>query len=280
MSFNPNDNLPQDASQLKPLKGIVVGVKDPLKLCRVQCKIEGLHEPADVKSAYWFKPKSRGVSGRVDYGTFQVPELYSIVKISFPDNNLLNGEYEANADDTTDNTQTRLFDEDYPKSEGTCDATGSWTRTNKEQQYEEHLHSSGYYTQVDKEGNLHVWVPKSVIVHIGENLFIKMDKNLGIQVGESTGITTAQATGIKTGTSMELLANVGTWEAQGGLDLNTGVVFGTADAIKSSMEDPIKKVDDRNKDMKELQKQILEAGKAAIESIKTMSEGLKGTRSE
>lgn len=281
MAFNANDNIPSVDQRNEPLIGIVINNKDPLQLRRVQVKIEGLLEGANTSNTPWFKPEPSGICGRTDYGTFdEVPEINSTVQIKLQNGNLRSGTYSANPDTSVDSSQTRLFGEDYPSTSGKCDAKGTWERKNKEQGYEEKLHQSGFYTQIDKGGNLHVFVPGNVYIHVKGGVTVQVDKDFFMKVLGTLGLHGVEDSGISTGANMEILAEKNITVESSFTDINTGVTFGVKESTSLSVEELIpSKVDERHKEVTELQKVVLESGELAKESIETHSKSLLGTRS-
>lgn len=284
MAFHPNDNISgvNVNQRNQPLIGIVVNNRDPLQLRRVQVKIEGLLETTDEKSLPWFKPQPSGIGSRSDYGNFdEIPEINSTVQIILRNGDLRDGMYSAIPDTSVDASQLRLFGEDYPNTSGTCDSKGTWYRKNKTKGYEEHLHQSGFYTRVDKEGNLHIHVPGNVYVHIKGRTTIQVDKDLFLKVLKTLGLRGEQNAGISAGSNAEILAkNQITVQSESDsiIDLNTGTTFGVSNAVNSSMTEIENTVDSRVTEVTALQKVILESGELASESLQVHKDSLIGTR--
>lgn len=286
MAFNPNDNSSKVDQRNKPLIGVVVNNQDPLQLRRVQLKIEGLLETDDEKSLPWFRPETSGAASRTDYGTFdEIPEVNSTVSIKIQDGDLRSGTYSAMPDTTVDASQIRLFGEDYPATGGECDSKGTWDRKNKAQGYEEHLHQSGFYTQVDNKGNLHVYVPSSVYIHIKGSVAIKVDENVFMKVLKMFGIRAEKNSGISCGENIEVVAKDRILlESETGslVDFNLGeLLFDIQKATNEAVEDKEsipKRVDERWKDVRELQQAVLKSGEVSDEAIKAHKKSLLGTR--
>lgn len=282
MAFNANENTPSVNQRNQSLIGIVVNNQDPLQLRRVQVKIEGLLEGDDEKSLPWFKPKPSGLGSRSDYGIFdEVPEVNSTVQVELRNGDLRDGMYSALSDTSVDASQIRLFGEDYPNTSGRCDSKGTWDRKNKTKGYEEHLHQSGFYTQVDKDGNLHVYIPGNVYIHVKGGASVQVDKDFFLKALKILGIRGDQNAGISAGSNLELLANKQITvqsESDSTIDLNSGIVFGIKDSVNDGVSVISDRVDSRATEVKELQKVILDSGKLASESIETHRKSLLGTR--
>lgn len=277
MGFNANDNMPTSSSQLKNVRGVVVDNKDPLKLRRVRCKVQGIIEGSDVAALPWCKPVE-GNGGRVDFGDFSVPDVNSIVEISFPDNDKYNPYYKSMSDDCTHTSLQRLFGESYPNSYGRLDESGTWQRINKEQLYAEFFHAAGLHIKTDSNGNLHLFVPKNLIIHVGDNFCLNATNQIGLVCGKDFGISSGEDVGIKAASTFEVVATEGTIETPTDLHLNCGVEFGTADSTKTLVNTQMATVKTNQGTVKALQSQIKKAGAAAKSAITSIASGLLGTR--
>lgn len=281
--FNPNDNTRPVDQRAKPLIGIVINNQDPLQLRRVQVKIEGLLEGVDTKTAPWFRPEASGLGSRSDYGTFdEVPEVNSPVQVTLTGGDLRSGTYKACHDTSVDSSMIRLFGEDYPATSGTCDAKGTFSRKNKKRGYTEEMHQSGFYTQVDKAGNLHVYVPGNIFVHVKGGVALQVDKDFLLKCLGMLGLISDGDAGISAGGNLEVLAGKDISidsESSGRIDTGLGVRFGVKDKTNSGASNAASTVDTRHAEVKELQDAVLLSGEVAKDSIEVHSNSLLGTRS-
>lgn len=280
MTFSPNDSANYVDQTNKPLIGVVVDNNDPLKLRRVKCKVQGLIETDNDEALPWFRPKTTGAGSRADYGNFdEIPEINTTVEIAIPDGDVNNGVYSAMPDTSVDASQIRLFGGDYPNTYGTCDSSGTFTRTNKKKGFTEKLHKSGFYTKTDKDGNLHIHIPGNVYLHIKGNMAIQVDKNLFVKVLEMLGLASDKNAGISSSQNLELLAGSNAAVTAGGnTDINGGVTFGVKDAVEATVPDAIKEKDKDHAKIKEEQKIALKSGELANSTISDYKKALQGTR--
>lgn len=281
--FHPNDNAKPVDQRDKPLIGIVINNQDPLQLRRVQVKIEGLMEGVDKNSAPWFRPEASGLGSRSDYGTFdEVPEVNSPVQVTLLDGDLRSGTYKACHDTSVDSSMLRMFGEDYPATSGKCDAKGTFTRKNKKRGYQESMHQSGFYSQVDKEGNLHIYVPGNIFVHVKGGIAMQVDKDFLMKCLGMLGLRSEGDAGISGGGNLEILAGKDISidsESGGRIDSGLDVRFGVKDKAIAGAESGASKVDARQSEVKALQDAVLLSGEVAKDSIEVHANSLLGTRS-
>lgn len=282
MAFNANDNTPEVNQRKDPLIGVVVNNRDPLQLRRVQVKIEGLLEGDNENIMPWYRPETSGIGSRSDYGVFdEVPEINSTVQVTLRNGDLRDGTYKAMPDTSVDASQLRLFGEDYPNTSGQCDPKGTWSRKNKKKGYEEHLHQSGFYNMVDKDGNLHIYIPGNVFIHVKGSTSVQVDKDFLIKALKVLGLRGEENAGISAGSNLELLAQnqiTVQSESDSTIDLNTGISFGVKDTVNEVDSSVKEKVDTRFNEVKELQQIVLKSGEVASEAIEAHKSSLLGTR--
>lgn len=279
--FNPNDHLPSVDHRKGPLIGIVINNKDPLQLRRVQVKIEGLLEGSDTSNTPWFSPETSGLGSRTDYGTFDaVPEVNTAVEVTLVNGDLRSGKYKACQDMSVDSSQLRLFGEDYPSTSGHCDSNGTFHRKNKRKGYEEDMHQSGIYCQKDSGGNLHVYIPGNVFIHIAGGVAMQVDKDLFAKCLGMLGLVATKDAGIA-GNNVEVLSQEGMTlqsETNAIIDMNMGVTYGVKPAAESGVSSSTSKVDARHAEVKELQQAVLLSGEVAKDALEVHSGSLLGTR--
>lgn len=280
--FHPNENLSTVDHRKGPLIGIVINNKDPLQLRRVQVKIEGVLEGSDATNTPWFSPEPSGLGSRTDYGVFDaVPEINTAVEITLVNGDLRSGKYKACQDMSVDSSQLRLFGEDYPATSGHCDAKGTFHRKNTHKGYEEDMHQSGVYCQKDAGGNLHVYIPGNIFIHVKGGMALQVDKDLFAKCLGMLGLTAVKDAGIA-GNNVEVLSQEGISlqsESDAFIESNTGVKFGVKDAAESGVSSAIAKVDTRHAEVKELQQAVLLSGEVAKDALDVHSGSLLGTRS-
>jgi hypothetical protein len=166
---------PQKVDNLKkPQKGKVVYNLDPLKLGRIKCYVRGIYEDSDHTKLPWAFPKNpTGLGGKPDCSSFCVPEIDSEVTIVFPfgDENtpFYDGYWQSKL-----TTQSSLFSKDYPNTYGWVDSVIEWFRINKIEPSLEFFRSTlGDLIRIDKDGNLLINVPASLIINVGDSFRVK-----------------------------------------------------------------------------------------------------------
>lgn len=281
MSFQPDVNLPKEINQLnQPYKGVVVNNKDPLQLRRVQVKVEGIIEGSDIKNLPWAAPAGGQSSGRrADLGSFNVPELYSVVKITFPNGDVYTPEYSDYTDELIDGQVQKLFAEDYPSTKGNIESDGSWDRQNLKQGYKEYNHSSGFYYQVDKSGNLMVNIPGNLVIKINGQLCVSVSDLISMFASNNIGLTSGKEFGIDVNggnfgvKASKVISLQGTH-----VHLMDGVTFGTASSAKSVLDKAVEKITQRLSKINELKTLIKTKGTAAKQAVKDYANGLLGNK--
>lgn len=280
MPFDPNLNIPEKIDQLgKPLKGVVVNNKDPLGLRRVKVKVEGLLETDNIDNLPWASPSSGQSSGRrANLGSFNVPELYSCVQVTFPNNDIYTPEYSDWNDELVDSKIANLFNEDYPKTKGNIEEDGSWARENIKQRYKEYYHSSGFYYKVDSQGNVVINIPKNLTININGQCNIKVEDILSILTNNNLAINSKGEIGIK-GISTVGLESQNELSIQGShIHLNDGVTYSTASSGESVLNSAVKALTSALSELSSLRDTIVQKGKVAKQAIIDYSNDLLGTR--
>ena len=139
-----------------------------------KCYVRGIYEDADYNNLPWAFPKNpTGLGGKPDCSSFCVPEVDSEVTIVFPfgDENtpFYDGYWQSKL-----TTQSSLFSKDYPNSYGWVDSVIEFFRVNKIEPSLEFFRSTlGDLIRLDKDGNLLINIPASIIINVGNSLRIK-----------------------------------------------------------------------------------------------------------
>lgn len=264
--------LKKDNIYLYPQKGVVVDNSDPKKLGRIKCTIKNRWEETNTSKLPWVYPlRSFFLGGSPDTSMFSVPEVDTELQIVFPFEDEYTPFYVGLWPNV--NTSSPAFEEDYPETYGFVDSTPQWFRINKKGLFAEYFNSLDNLIHIDKEGNLWINLPKSLIINIGENLNIKMGKNLAIKVGggsilnasagisvqtggnhciEAGGNVTSKAGGIaeiKSSSSTGINSS-GVVAIEGsGIDFNSGVVLGAVDGDVGSLNDLISDLEAKMADL-------------------------------
>lgn len=275
MAYDPNAHL-KEQNMLVPQKGIVIDNKDPQMLRRVRVKIQGILE-GNVNTLPWISPKGGSLLGnRCDSGEFVVPELYSCVLVSFPNNDIYNAVYEAAIDDMTDTTLQQVFAEDYPNTRGDIDSSGTINKVNKVKKTKEFLHASGVYTRIDKEGNFHIYLPSNLIIHAGKDILIKgstfgvsVSSNIGLKAGGNIGLKAGGTAGLEGGGAVSLEGS--------NVQLNSGVTFSTADDVASKVDSQVGTFSEYKDILTRLKDAALEKGQAVKSSLMATLKAMTGT---
>lgn len=292
------EHLRKENIFLFPQKGVVVDNEDPKQLGRIKCTIANRWEESDPNKLPWVYPLvPTWFGGRADMGSLNVPEVDTEITIEFPFEDEYSPFYTGywlNA-----NTKCPLFEEDYPETWGWIDSTPQWVRLNKKQPYSEYYNSLQDLVYFDKDGNLFINVPKSIVLQIGENYHLQVGKNSAIKVGggsilnasagisvqtggnhciESGGNVSSKSGGVtefKSGSSAAINAS-GILALEGAtIDFNSGIMLGAVDgdagSLDSLIDDLSSKVEELNSrlsDLKSLADSIKAAGDAAKTAIK------------
>ena len=143
------------------------------------------------------------------------------------------------------------------------------------------MHQSGVYCQKDASGNLHVYIPGNIFIHVKGGMALQVDKDLFAKCLGMLGLTAVKDAGIA-GNNVEVLSQEGISlqsESDAFIESNTGVKFGVKDAAESGVSSAIAKVDTRHAEVKELQQAVLLSGEVAKDALDVHSGSLLGTRS-
>lgn len=279
MTFQPDVNMPDEINQIgKPLKGVIVENKDSKQLRRCKVKVEGLIESLDNKSLPWAAPKSgQGSGGRAAIGSFDVPEVNTVVEVTFPNGDINSPHYANQTDEVIDSQVQKLFSEDYPSTRGRIHIDGTWQRQNEKQKYDEDYHISERYIQTDKDGNVMIYVPKNVSINIGGNFCMQVqdlisifgNNNLGINISSEIGIHNGSTFGVDSGGHQSFQAPH--------IHLNDGIIYGTAKAAKQVLDKAIEMVMKRVNDVvHKLRVYLQKKDQAAQKHIQTYHDKLMG----
>lgn len=282
MAFNPNVSLPGSINQAnKTYKGIVVNNKDKTFCRRIQVKIEGCIEGADINDMPWAAPASGQSSGRrADTGCYNIPTINSAVQITFPNGDIYSPQYQDWTDEETDGQIAKLFSEDYPETKGNIEPDGSWERENEKQGYKEYYHRSEFYWKVDKDGNVMVNIPKNLSVFIGEKACVQVEDLISILGNNNLGITISQSIGVDAGQNIGVNAGPLISFDAGHISWNDGLNLGKAIATPAKMVliQAITQIKMRLAECFKLRTLLKLKGQAAIQAIQDYVDGMLGNR--
>ena len=138
--------------------GSVVVNKDPLKLGRVKCLIPDLFPiqgdaDYDVDSLPWIAPlNASGAGGSPNSSSFAVPDINSVLAISFPYGDIYFPFYIGYFQSSV--THQTAFDTDYPDTYGNIDSKGNLFKANKKTGEVSYTHNSGTVITIDKNGKI------------------------------------------------------------------------------------------------------------------------------
>ena len=179
-------------------KAEVVDNADPLRLGRIKVHIPQLFGSEKYENTPWISPVSPSQQGgRTDASSFSVPDLGSIVLVSFPYNKIYLGFYKGYWQSFK--THAGDFNDSYPHTHGSIDSTGTGVRIDKLNQQAVMNHASGASATVDKKGNITIRTKGSISL-LSEN------GDVGITIDCRTGKVTTKSldsTEIKSPLSIE-----------------------------------------------------------------------------
>lgn len=174
MLFRSFESIKQEDYHGIPVRGIVVDNDDPLYLGRVKCEVTGRWPIGEYEKLPWIFPfNPYGLGGKITNSSFSVPEIESELIIIFP-YKLEYAPFYIGYFQSTVTHQAVLFDEDYPDSYGFCDPQMFWTKVNKKQEYLELFHYCGLTVRMFDDGNVHINIPKNLIINIEEDFLVKV----------------------------------------------------------------------------------------------------------
>lgn len=175
MLFRSFESMKKEDYNGFPIRGIVVDNEDPDKLGRVKCEVPGRWPINEYDKLPWIFPKNPyGLGGKVTCSSFSVPELGSELIIVFPYKMEYAPFYIGYYQSFTTN-QVLLYDESYPNTYGFSDSQMFWVRVNKDEEYLELFHYCGFTARMYDDGNVHINIPKTLTLNIGEDLLVNVD---------------------------------------------------------------------------------------------------------
>lgn len=169
--------------------GVVSDNNDPKKLGRVKVLIP-LFEDMEPDSYPWAYPLlSTFLGNSPNAVSFNVPEIGSQVRVSFPTKDIY-APYYSGCEMNEENKCT-FFDEDYPNCYGSKDSRGNFIKVNKKTDKTTIQHSSTTNVEVTQDGTVTLTNPNgsSIMFDSGDNLTIDSVKELQV---DATSVT-AQA---------------------------------------------------------------------------------------
>ncbi len=280
------EHLRKDNIHKFPQKGVVVFNEDPKRLGRVKCYIENRWEESYEKLPWVYPLVPSFLGGSAGLGELRIPEINTELVIEFPFDDEYSPFYTGywlNA-----NTKCSLFDEDYPETWGWIDSTPQWFRVNKKEMYTEYYNSLESFIRFDKEGNLFINVPKSVVFQIGENFLLQCEKSHVVKAGggsllntdkgisvqtngnhciECSGNITSKSSGVTELQAMDSvgISSTGIVAIEGsGVDFNSGIVLNAVSNDAGSLNDLINELE-----------QKMEAISSKLSDLKTIADTLK-----
>ncbi len=164
--------------------GIVVDNVDEEQLGRIRVKIAGVMEcdDSDIKFLPLISPAT-SIGGSQDNNSIKIPQINSMVKVEFLDDNIDSGFYLHSV--VSKKSFPEVFTKDYPNSEGSTWAgegeLPSWFRINKKEKYcEIFLMPSKTLLKIDIEGSVYLNTEKdvSIISNTSINMSAKNNINL------------------------------------------------------------------------------------------------------
>ena len=309
MLINLMDNIKKNDPLHGKFKGLVVDNEDPKKLCRIKCKIEGRLETSDNSKLPWVFPETdHNLGGRPDLSSMSVPEVGSIVEIVFPYDDIYHPFYRGAWQDS--DTHQGLFDESYPESYGFIDSVIQWLKINKDNPDVEYFRQTlKDMLKLDKQGNLWINIPKSLILNIGEDMITNIANNETTKTGNNTSHQIGNDLSYKVGNDFnvevtnnykEMIKNMHEMNAMNGHSVvssktithngqtvfhNTGVMFGIVSGNMSSLSQDVstlkQQISSLESDLEELKAKAdqIESKRDDIkQKIQKKAKSLKGTK--
>ena len=172
MLIRPYGNLGESSSpsEYNTYIGVVADNNDPLKLGRLKVDIE-VYDNLTVNELPWAYPLLSTFLGNSPNSiSFNVPEIGSQVRVSFPTKDIY-APYYSGCEMNEENKCT-FFDEDYPNCYGHKDSKGNFMKINKRTGESTFQHSSTSNLQVIQDGTMAVTNPNgaSIVFDIADNI--------------------------------------------------------------------------------------------------------------
>ena len=211
VKYNPL-NYPQYAK--------VVDNNDPEHLQRIKCVIPGIIE-GETKDLPWIFPQTQAyLGGRIDSSIFIIPEIGSEVVVTWANPQDIYHCYYIGRHPSKATSPQNPFLEDYPETYGFIDKVVEWLRVNKKSPFVEFFRKDQSWIKLEKDGSLHINLPKDLIITLGGQLQI-----------DAKGQTTLTTPGYKATVSGATDISTASIKIQSGetqIDCSNGSINGSA----------------------------------------------------
>lgn len=207
MLIKPHENLARVDLLERPHLGVVLDNKDPKKLGRLKCSIQGLIEGSTSDLPWTFPLSPFGLGGKANVSSFSVPEVGTFLTIVFPYHDIYHPAYSGYWQNAL--THQASLDEDYPDSYGWLDSTGTFFKVNKKQGTLKIKHGpSGSILELDKEGNLKIEHPKDLTAKTGGDMMWDVGGDLEFFVAGNCKVTAEGNIDLTSAATLTATANV------------------------------------------------------------------------
>ena len=160
--------------------GEVTDNNDPKKLGRVKVQIP-LYEDMDDSDFPWAYPLLSTFLGNSPNSIeFNVPEIGSQVRVSFPTQDIYAPYYSGC--EMNERNKCTFFDEDYPNCYGTKDSVGNFKKINKKTKTATFQHSSTTNLEVTEDGTATVTNPSGASITFDSGSNVTLDSMKTVQV--------------------------------------------------------------------------------------------------
>lgn len=154
---DPTRDISRPSLKDSTFEGYAIVTEDPDKRQKVRVRIPVLHRDIDDKYLPWANPQFSGTANAGSgVGQVNVPEKYSKLIITFPEDDPHTPQYGASPTSDDVNKDNEMLQNDYPNTYGQVDSYGNRFSTNRATGEITIAHRSGATVYIDGAGNVSV----------------------------------------------------------------------------------------------------------------------------
>lgn len=170
---DPTRDFREPSLKNAQFEGYAIVTDDPDKRQRVRVRIPVLHRDISDDKLPWANSQGGGMSNAgAGVGTVMVPDRFSKVTVTFPEDDPHNPQYSFSPASDDVNKDNELLGEDYPNSYGQIDSHGNRVSVNKATGDMTIAHKSGAIIHIDGSGNVAIGGAADVNIGAKNNINI------------------------------------------------------------------------------------------------------------